>query len=70
MSDSDSDLHSLLTDVLQQLVARRDSVAGILIPLREALERLPYRERTELGIKFLAMTLKTEDKLHLHRLQG
>lgn len=44
---------------------KADPIDGFLTRLGEGLRLLPYRERSELEIKFLSQLLETQDMLNL-----
>ncbi|XP_025267867.1 uncharacterized protein LOC105253706 isoform X2 [Camponotus floridanus] len=57
------EFHDTVINALRE-TKEPDGVDGFLLLLGEGLRKLPYRARTKLEMKFLAMLMEEQDKLH------
>lgn len=57
------EFHDTVINALRE-TKEPDGVDGFLLLLGEGLRKLPYRDRTKLEMKFLAMLMEEQDKLH------
>lgn len=56
------EFHEAVMTALQESNKQPDGVDGFLLLLGEGLRKLPYRERTQLEMKFLAMLMEEQEK--------